>query len=437
MTRPTVCVYTLGCKVNRYDSDAMYAVLSSAGIEVSEELCRADVYIVNTCAVTAEAERKSRQSVGKLLKLNPDAEIYVCGCASQKDFSQFQRERVCLISGTDGKIRLARELAARYAVVEDVKESNHCQAENDKVLANQNNYSISDEFEENDGVLTSRTRHFVKVQDGCNNFCSYCIVPYLRGRSRSREIDGILREIEQAQSVAKEIVLTGINLSAYGKDKNTNLASLLRALSAYDMRVRLGSLEVSIIDEELLSATQSLARFCPHFHLSLQSGDDKVLADMNRHYKTDEYKRAVELIRSYYPNVAITTDIIVGFPTENEEQFNCSYNFAKNIGFSDIHVFPYSSRKGTVAGRLKPLPPTVVNARAKQMAELKQELQTKYLTAQIGRECEVLFENQVQTAEGLLWCGHTPNYVKVYAPSGERNTLSHIVPTRLFEDGVR
>ena len=418
MNTKKIVVFTLGCKVNQYDSDAMLNILSAGGFDVSDEMEAADIYIINTCAVTAEAERKSRQTVTKILKLNPDAEIYVCGCASQRDKIQFDREGVRYVSGTDGKIALAKELVEKVQKDVDMPECS---------------FEIGKEFEENDGVLSLRTRHYIKVQDGCNNFCSYCIIPYLRGRSRSRDLEGIRAELDKAVTVAKEIVLTGINLSAYGKDKDSSLADLLRAVKDYPVRMRLGSLEVGVIDRDLLDATKEMYDFCPHFHLSLQSGDDETLKKMNRHYTTAEYESAVDLIREYYPNAAITTDIIVGFPTETEEQFVASMNFAKRIGFSDIHCFPYSSRKGTVAGKWQVLSKAVLTDRAKRMGEVKNQLIKDYLTAQIGKPLKVLFET---SDENGIWCGHTENYVKVYSKNGEKNTLKTIVPTRLYLDGL-
>ena len=416
MTKKKIVVYTHGCKVNQYDSDAMLKILEQS-FEVSDELEMAECYIVNTCAVTAEAERKSRQTVTKILKINPDAKIYVCGCASQRDAMQFDRDGVVYVSGTDGKIALAKALASS------------------EILENRPacDFEISKEYEENDGVLSLRTRHYIKVQEGCNNFCSYCIIPYLRGRSRSRDIDNIKKELDEAVIVAKEIVLTGINLSAYGLDKGSSLAQLLTELKDYPVRFRLGSLEVGVVDRKLLDATKEMKDFCPHFHLSLQSGDDTTLKKMNRHYTADEYFNAVNLIREYYPNGAITTDIIVGFPTETDEQFENSKEFAKKVKFADIHCFPYSSRKGTVAGKLPTLDKATLDKRAKEMGEVKKQLVSDYLNAQIGKPLNVLFETCDKDG---IWCGHTENYVKVYSKNGEKNTIKTIVPTGLYLDGL-
>ena len=417
---PKVCVFTLGCKVNQYDSDAMLAVFEHAGFEICEGLEYADVYVINSCAVTAEAEKKSRQSVARILKINPDARIYVCGCASQNNFSQFAKNNVEYISGTDGTLGFARKIVNQYVNDEQF----------DKIVPD--SFDISKEFEDNDGVVNLRTRHFIKVQDGCNNFCSYCLVPYVRGRSRSRAVDSVVRELETVKNVAKEVVVTGINLSAYGKDIDTSLANLMIALSKFDFSVRLGSLEVGVITKEFLDATAKIKRFCPHFHLSLQSGDDTVLKQMNRKYNCAQYFDAVQLIRKYYPSAAITTDIIVGFPTETEEQFENSMAFARKVGFSDIHVFPYSSRRGTVAGRMKTLDPDVVTDRQKRMTAVKKELVDNYLNKQIGMPVNVLFETQ----EDGVWCGHAPNYVKVYSKNGAHNDVRLIKPSHKYLDGV-
>lgn len=417
---PKVCVFTLGCKVNQYDSDAMLAVFEHAGFEICEGLEPADVYVINSCAVTAEAEKKSRQSVARILKINPNARIYVCGCASQNNFSQFAKNNVEYISGTDRKLDFARKIVNLYVKDEQF----------DKIVPD--GFDISKEFEDNDGVVNLRTRHFIKVQDGCNNFCSYCLVPYVRGRSRSRSVESVVRELDTVKDVAKEVVVTGINLSAYGKDIDSSLANLMIALSKFDFSVRLGSLEVGVITKEFLDATANIKRFCPHFHLSLQSGDDAVLKQMNRKYNCAQYFDAVQLIRKYYPSAAITTDIIVGFPTETEEQFENSMAFARKVGFSDIHVFPYSSRRGTVAGRMKTLDPDIVTDRQKRMTAVKKELADNYLNKQIGMPVNVLFETQ----EDGIWCGHAPNYVKVYSKCGAHNDIRLITPTHKYLDGV-
>ena len=418
---PKISIFTLGCKVNQYDTDAMLAVFEHAGFEIAEGLEYADVYVVNSCAVTAEAEKKSRQSIARILKVNPNAKIFVCGCASQNNFSQFAKNNVQYISGSDQKLDFARKIVTEFKGEEE---------QFDKIVPDK--FDISTVFEDNDGIINLRTRHFIKVQDGCNNFCSYCLIPYVRGRSRSRALASIERELDEVSSVAKEVVVTGINLSASGKDIGSSLTDLMKMLSKYDFSVRLGSLEVGVITKDFLDATKTLKRFCPHFHLSLQSGDDSVLKAMNRHYTTAEYYDAVRLIREYYSDPAITTDIIVGFPSEREEEFENSMAFARKVGFSDIHVFPYSSRRGTVAGRMPTLDPEIVLDRQKRMTALKHELVQNYLNKQIGMPVNVLFETQSRG----VWCGHSPNYVKVYSKNGEHNEIRLITPTHLYLDGV-
>ena len=418
---PKISIFTLGCKVNQYDTDAMLAVFEHAGFEIAEGLEYADVYVVNSCAVTAEAEKKSRQSIARILKVNPNAKIFVCGCASQNNFSQFAKNNVQYISGSDQKLDFARKIVTEFKGEEE---------QFDKIVPDK--FDISTVFEDNDGIINLRTRHFIKVQDGCNNFCSYCLIPYVRGRSRSRALASIERELDEVSSVAKEVVVTGINLSAYGKDIGSSLTDLMKMLSKYDFSVRLGSLEVGVITKDFLDATKTLKRFCPHFHLSLQSGDDSVLKALNRHYTTAEYYDAVRLIREYYSDPAITTDIIVGFPSEREEEFENSMAFARKVGFSDIHVFPYSSRRGTVAGRMPTLDPEIVLDRQKRMTALKHELVQNYLNKQIGMPVNVLFE----TLSRGVWCGHSPNYVKVYSKNGEHNEIRLITPTHLYLDGV-
>lgn len=420
---PKISVFTLGCKVNQYDGDAMLAIFNEAGFEVAEGLEFADIYILNTCAVTAEAEKKSRQAVSRIIKVNPSAKIYVCGCASQNNFVQFAKSGVVYISGTDKKTELARQIVAKYVNSSDMPQC----------VAEEKRFDISDKYEDNDGVYNLRTRHFIKVQDGCDNYCNYCIIPYLRGHSRSRSVESIIKELDGVRGSVKEIVVTGINLSAYGLDIGLSLAELLKKLAKYDdLRVRLGSLEVCVVNDAFLKATQKLKHFCPHFHLSLQSGDDSVLMAMNRHYNTEQYFQAVKLIRGYYPSASITTDIIVGYPTETEEMFENCMKFARKVGFSDIHVFSYSSRKGTVAGRMPVLPAEVVDDRQRRLSALKRELADNYLNKQIGMPQQVLFETQ---CDGL-WVGHTPNYVKVYSANGRHNEVRTIIPRRKYCDGL-
>ncbi len=426
-----VAVFTLGCKVNLYDSDSMLEVFRRAGFEVFEGLAEADIYVINTCAVTAEAEKKSRQAVARIKKINPNADIFVCGCASQNNASQFEKDGVKYIIGTDKKVDFARKIANEYKASGSFDlECNYQPVSKPGIVGC---FDISNAFEENEGVVNLRTRHFIKVQDGCNNFCSYCLVPYLRGRCRSRSVESIKSELDSVQNSVKEVVISGVNMSAYGEDIGLSLADLLDALKDYKMRIRLGSLEVNVVDERFLQSAKALYSFCDHFHLSLQSGSDATLKKMNRKYTSSEYMSAVELIRKHFPNAAITTDVIVGFPTETDENFLESYDFVRKVGFSDVHVFPYSPRKGTVAANFKKIDDKLMAERVKKMTELKGELINSYLKKQIGRELEALFE----TYEDGYWVGHTKNYVKAYSKDAARNELKKVVPTELFKDGLK
>lgn len=416
MMNKKVCVLSLGCKVNQYDSEGIMARLKDEGYEVSDELGYADIYVINTCAVTNEAEHKSRQMITRVKKYNPDAKIYICGCSSQNNPKPFEKDNVEVIIGTYGKSSILV----------------------DKILNDEKNdiltscFDIPREYENTPDALSLMTRHYIKVQDGCDNYCSYCLIPYVRGHIRSKALEDVVRECEQNSKNTNEIILIGINLSAYGKDLGLSLKDLVLALKDLDARIRLGSLEVNVIDREFLDSTKKLKKFCPHFHLSLQSGDDTTLKKMNRHYKSQDYLKKVNLIREYYPNAAITTDIIVGFPEETDEQFENSLNFAKKVQFADIHVFSYSKRDGTVAAKMKQVNGEVKEERQKRMSILKEELRNAYFNKQIGLELEYIPETQ----EDGYWVGHTDNYVKVYCKDGVKGDIVKVKVTSLYKDGV-
>ena len=416
MMNKKVCVLSLGCKVNQYDSEGIMARLKDEGYEVSDELGYADIYVINTCAVTNEAEHKSRQMITRVKKYNPNAKIYICGCSSQNNPKPFEKENVEVIIGTYGKSSILV----------------------DKILKDEKNdiltscFDIPREYENTPDALSLMTRHYIKVQDGCDNYCSYCLIPYVRGHIRSKALEDVVRECEQNSKNTNEIILIGINLSAYGKDLGLSLKDLVLALKDIDARIRLGSLEVNVIDREFLDTTKKLKKFCPHFHLSLQSGDDTTLKKMNRHYKSQDYLEKVNLIREYYPNAAITTDIIVGFPEETDEQFENSLNFAKKVQFADIHVFSYSKRDGTVAAKMKQVNGEVKEERQKRMSILKEELRNAYFNKQIGLELEYIPETQ----EDGYWVGHTDNYVKVYCKDGVKGDIVKVKVRSLFKDGV-
>lgn len=381
-------VLNLGCKVNQCECDSLLAGLKALGHEVSCDLVPADNYIINTCAVTKEAERKSRQYVGKAKKLNPKAKIYVIGCAAEKNAEQFVGKDVTYVSGT-----------AKKEAVLSFMEGVHIEP-----LPLDYEYMAEGE--------PFRSRHFVKIEDGCNNYCAYCVIPYLRGAVRSRSIESIFEECKKAAEHTDEIVLTGINITCYGEDIGTSLIELIHHLAVLPVRVRLGSLEASVITEDFLSAVEEAGNVCPHFHLSLQSGSNAVLEAMSRRYTTEEYYEKVELIRSRFPVAAITTDIIVGFPTEREEEFLETLAFAEKVAFSDIHVFPYSRRHGTAAYPLGALDPAVVKERAERLIALRDRLKRSYESAFVGSSLEVV----VESTDGLFAEGYSENYIRVYLP---------------------
>ena len=407
-----VAVFNLGCKVNQYECDVISEKLFFDGHNVVQDMERADAYILNTCAVTAEAERKSRQAVARCRALNPDAKIFILGCASQKNPESFIKDGVTYISGTAGK----------FAVTERLSDDGLTM--NSSVLPNS--------YESGGITKPHRTRTFVKIQDGCDHFCSYCIIPYLRGRSRSRNIDEVVKEVSILADKTAEIVLTGVDIMAFGKDSGSSLTELMRALSGVDVRIRLGSVYAEKITEELLDAAFGLKKFCPHFHLSLQSGDDKVLKDMNRHYTAQDYLDKIRLIRKYDSLSAITTDVIVGFPTETEEAFVNTRNFVREAAFSDLHIFPFSARGGTRAASLTPLPSEVVRTRKKILSEEKQLLHNAFLQANTNREHEVIIEEE---KDGLR-VGYSRNYIRIYT---ERNGGDVVIthPSVIYKDGLK
>lgn len=376
-----VCVLTLGCKVNKYESDSLLNIFKKQGCEITETLEKADVYVVNTCAVTGEAEKKSRQMLAKCKKLNANAKIYVCGCAAQHNWQQFLGKAV-LIKGVSGKNKIA-------SLEEGVRLDD-----------------VPKQYEQEEFALQTRTRAYIKVQDGCDNFCSYCIIPYLRGRSRSRDVNSIIDEVKNLGSDIKEIVLTGINLSDFKIDGKLGLLPLLEKLDKFNLRMRLSSMEEVIADEEFIKGLSRLKNFCPHFHLSLQSGCDSVLKRMNRRYTAAEFKNTCQLIRKYFPSASITTDVIVGFPGESEEEFNQTKQFIEQVAFSGLHIFPYSHREGTVASKQKDLDFQIKKARAEQLKELDKTLRRRFIEQ--NKSGKVLIE-EIENGKSY---GFTENYIK-------------------------
>lgn len=397
----TIAFITLGCKVNQYESRALMSFAEELGYTVLEGLEYADMYVVNTCAVTAVATQKSRQTIAKIIKLNGCAKIMVLGCAAEIKEDGFYKDGVVYVSGADNKQAALRAfLAEDYSFCAD-KEA---------------------EYIEMSLPYRTKTRAYIKIQDGCDSFCSYCIIPYIRGRSRSRNPEFILEEIRQTD--APEIILTGINMSDY-RYEGLTLAGLMSQLGDSAQRVRLSSLEVGVIDSAFIGAVAK-GNFCRHFHLSLQSGSDSVLKRMNRNYTAARYLEAVNMLRRAFPACGITTDIIVGFPGETHLEFNETVALAKACGFSDMHVFPYSRRQGTAAAKLSAIDKNTIEARVKELTDLKNKMHTAYLNANLGVIQQVLAEDG---------SGYSDNYIRVYtdAPSG---TFVEVAPTKLYKDGL-
>lgn len=409
-------VYTLGCKVNDVESGSIIRGLEEMGYEVSRELVEADLYVINTCAVTAEAERKSRQTVGKAIKCNPTAKIIVCGCASEKSPVAFSEKghTVYAVTGAQRKNKVLEIVSAGL--------------ENGQVgicLETEKTY------EEMPLPECLKTRNFVKIQDGCNRFCSYCIIPYLRGRSRSRSLESAAEEI--LKSTAQETVVTGIDVSEYKDEKGRDLADLMLAVKDAETRIRLGSLEVSLITERFLAALKQVKRFASQFHLSLQSGSDKVLKSMNRHYTRAEYLEKCRMIYEAFPSAAITTDIIVGFPTETEEDFADSLRIVEEAGFAQIHAFPYSPREGTNAyKKYKELPFALKKERVERLLMKGAEEKKKYMERFIGKSLELVPEN---CFDGYTE-GYSENYIRVYVAGEMEKHPTQVCVEGLFKDGV-
>ncbi len=379
-------VFTLGCKVNECESDSIIKGLIDRGYEVSNKLVKADLYVVNTCAVTAEAEKKSRQTCSRIVRLNPNAKVIYTGCACQKSPHSFaEKNPNFLVTGTFEK----------GAILQMIDDCGIRVAEQ------------TDAYEELLEVNPMGTRAFVKVQDGCNNFCTYCIIPYLRGRSRSRDPQSVKAELERL--VSKEAVITGINLTSYNFE-GQGLTALIKAISDADCRIRIGSLEVGVINAEFLQALKGLKRFAPHFHLSLQSGSDAVLKKMNRRYNRAQFMDAVNLIREYFPNAGITTDIIVGFPTETEQDFLDTLDLVERAQFSDIHAFAFSPRQGTVAYKMPDVDGVIKKRRLDRLLEAKATAKQRFAQSQVGKILEFLPE---EFKDGYTE-GYSENYLHLF-----------------------
>lgn len=401
-----VALHNLGCKVNAYETEAMQEMLQNHGYEIVPFKEGADIYIINTCTVTNMADRKSRQMLHRAKKMNPEAIVVACGCYVQAMKDQVD-ESIDIVVGNNRKKDIV-EILAEY---EGQNTQNDVQTE----LIDINH---TKEYEELSLSQTGEhTRAYIKVQDGCNQFCSYCIIPYARGRVRSRERSHVVEEVKNlAANGYKEVVLTGIHLSSYGIDIGDNLLALIQDIHEVEgiERIRMGSLEPRIITEEFAKALSSMRKICPHFHLSLQSGCNATLKRMNRRYTAEEYYEKCELLRKYFDYPALTTDVIVGFPGETEEEFAESKAFVDKVNFYETHIFKYSKREGTVAaGMPDQVPDQIKTIRSNELIELGKRKQRQYEDRLIGTSQEVLIEEEIER-EGELWqVGHTKEYVKI------------------------
>ena len=420
--RKKAALHNLGCKVNAYEVEAMQQLLEEAGYEIVPFEPGADVYVINTCTVTNIADRKSRQMLHKAKKMNPDAIVVATGCYAQTDTAHLDEDSaVDLILGNNRKkniVEALREYEQKHSKQSDVIKIN--------------------QTKEYEALSISRTaehvRAYIKVQDGCNQFCTYCIIPYARGRVRSRRKEDVLEEIRGlAERGYKEVVLTGIHLSSYGMDfseEEENLLSLIRGVHEIEgiERIRLGSLEPGIVTEEFAKSIAQLPKVCPHFHLSLQSGCDATLARMNRRYNSAEYQMRCTLLRKYYENPALTTDVIVGFPMESEEEFRQSYDFVDGIHFYETHIFPYSRRKGTKAAAMEgQITEAVKKARSEEMIKMHHRHAKEYESSMIGGKLSVLLEEECVIGGEAYYVGHSREYVKTAVKKQEGIKVNDIV----------
>lgn len=416
MQNKTFATYTLGCKVNQYETNAVEEVFIEDGFTLTDFDEKADVYIINTCTVTAMSDKKSRQIIRRAKKQNKNSLVVVIGCYSQISPDEVAKiEDVNLVMGTSNKKGILQEVK-KLKLTDKVIKVNSLKDEN--------------EFENLDTKAHSKNqRAFLKIQDGCDRYCSYCIIPYTRGKVRSRRKEDILKEIEElSKNDYKEVVLTGIHVASYGKDfrlkslkeqENVNdinenyLLDVIESIAQNDgiKRIRIGSLEPVIITDNFLEKLTKIEKFCPHFHLSLQSGCDETLSRMNRRYTTEEYEESVNKIRKYFDNPAITTDVIVGFPGETEEEFNKTFDYLKKIKLYQMHIFPFSRRSGTKAYYMpNQIPEQIKHTRVEILKKLDEQNRDSFENNMIGKIEQVLFEQRA----GEYFEGHTKNYVKLY-----------------------
>ncbi len=422
-----VAFCTLGCKVNQYETNAMIEQFIKKGYEIVNFEEKADIYIINTCTVTNMADRKSRQMLRRVKEINSEALVVACGCYAQVAKEELEKiPEIDLIYGTNEKNKIANYI--EEYIKNDAKGT-------DDAKENVPNASVTDVMYQKEfldfgtTLYTEKTRAVIKVQDGCDRFCSYCIIPYARGHVRSRKPESVIEEIKKiAKEGIKEVVITGIHVASYGKDfkEDIGLIDLLEKVNEVEgiERIRLGSIEPTIITEEFLERLTKLEKICDHFHLSLQSGCDETLKRMNRRYTTEEFRKSTNLLKKAYPNASLTTDIIVGFPGETDEEFEKTYNFLKEIDFYKMHIFKYSQRKGTKAAVMpKQIDGNIKEQRSRRLIELSDQNEKRHNEKYIGKEVKVLFEEK----EGDYIKGHTTNYMVVKVPYIEiENTIERV-----------
>lgn len=399
-------VVTLGCKVNEYESQSIMNQLKQAGYEIFEGFVPADVYVVNTCAVTNTGERKSKQVLAKLEKLNPNAKIVVCGCAVQNNPAKFLgNPNVIALTGNYGK----------HIIMDFINKQN-------KVLPDLEHV----EYNEMPRPIETRTRQYIKIQDGCNYFCSYCLIPYVRGRSRSRDLADILAEIRETK--ASEIVLTGINMSDYRIDGKLALATLIKEVDKLNKRFRISSIECNVLDDEMFAVLKACKNFCPHFHLSLQSACNETLKRMNRRYTIEKFIEITDKIRAEFPTACISTDLIVGFKGETDAEFEDTFKNLQHIGFDFMHIFPYSIRSGTVASKMGgDVPSEIVKQREKRLQKLNAEFKAKFYQKNKNTTHKLL----VEIVDENYSIGYTDNYIYTYIP--KKHSVGEIVDVTLIE----
>ena len=410
--RKKAALHNLGCKVNAYETEAMQQILEKAGYEIVPFQEYADVYVVNTCSVTNMADRKSRQMLHRAKKTNPEAIVVGAGCYVQtKEAEALLDDTVDIIIGNNRKnelVDMIEAYEADHGKKENVADINHEKQEYEEMYLDK---------------TAEHTRAFIKVQDGCNQFCTYCIIPFARGRVRSRKAEDVIEEVKRlAGHGFKEVVLTGIHLSSYGIDTGENLLQLIRLVHEVEgiERIRLGSLEPRIVTEEFAQALSEMEKICPHFHLSLQSGCDETLQRMNRRYTTEEYEEGCKILRKYFTHPAITTDVIVGFPGETEEEFETTKAYLEKIHFYEMHIFQYSKREGTKAAVMEhQVPEPVKKVRSSRLLDLEKEMSEQFRKYYIGKQVTVLMEEPFEFEGETYFTGYTKEYVKVAVRTSE------------------